>query len=71
MGDRYQRMTLVIEAKGMVCFNCPLEVGSRGVISERNHRMLAMIASICRIRYVKNLKRKVSKIALLGTAQRR
>ena len=65
--DRYERLTLDIEAKGMVCINCPLEVGSRGVISERNSGVLAMIASMCKIRDVKNLKRTVSKIALLGS----
>ena len=65
--DRYERLTLDIEAKGMVCLNCPLEVGSRGVISDRNSGVLAMIASMCKIRDVKNLKRTVSKIALLGS----
>ena len=65
--DRYERLTLDIEAKGMVCLNCPLEVGSRGVISDRNSGVLAMIASMCKIRDVKNLKRTVGKIALLGS----
>ena len=65
--DRYERLTLDIEAKGMVCINCPLEVGSRGVISERNSGVLAMIASMCKNRDVKKLKRTVSKIALLGS----
>ena len=51
----------------LVCLNCPLEVGSRGVIFDRNSGVLAMIASMCRIRDVKNLKRTVGKIALLGS----
>ena len=65
--QRYERLTLDIQEKGMVCLNCPLEVGSRGVILERNSGVLAMIASMCRIRDFKNLKRTVSKIALLGS----
>ena len=28
--QRYEQLTLDIEANGMVCLNCPLEVGSRG-----------------------------------------
>jgi len=46
----------------MMCLNCPLEVGSKGAISERNSGLLAMVASMWKIIDVQNLERTVGKI---------
>ena len=47
--------------------NCPLEIGCGGVINARSRGVLATIASMGKIKDVKNYSRTVSKIALLGS----
>ena len=44
-----------------------LEVGCRGVITARNHPVLAMVAGMCRIRDVKKLRRTIGNIALVAS----
>ena len=65
--DRYERLALDIEQKGLSVWNCPLEVGCRGVISARNSGVLASLASMCKIKDFKNFRRTLGKIALLGS----
>ena len=65
--DRYERLALDIEEKGLSVWNCPLEVGCRGVISARNSSVLASLASMCKIKDFKNFRRTLGKIALLGS----
>ena len=55
------------EGLGYTAYNTPLEVGCRGVITARNHAVLAMVADMCRIRDVKKLRRTIGKIALVAS----
>ena len=48
--DRYERLTLDLKALGYKALNMPLEIGSRGVITARNHTVLADVCTICGIR---------------------
>ena len=45
----------------------PLEIGARGVITARNHAVLAMVASMCGIRNLKTFRRTLGKIALVAS----
>ena len=40
---RYERLTLDLKALGYKALNMPLEIGSRGVITARNHTVLAEV----------------------------
>ena len=65
--DRYCRLANDIKEKGYSVWNCPLEVGCRGVINARNCGVLATLAKMCGVRDYKNLRRTIGKIALLGS----
>ena len=39
--DRYERLTLDLKELGYTALNTPLEIGSRSVITARNHMVLA------------------------------
>ena len=65
--QRYERLTLEIKEKGCTVLNCPLEIRCRGVINARNRGVMAKIAGMANIKDVKNLRRTVGKIALLGS----
>ena len=64
--DRYERLTLDLKELGYTALNTPLEIGSRGVITTRNHMVRASVASMCGIRDLKNLRRTMGKISLLA-----
>ena len=51
--ERYNRLTLDCKSLGYTAYNNPLEIGARGVITTRNHSVLAMVANMCRIRDLK------------------
>ena len=65
--DRYERLTLDLKERGYDALNMPLEIGSRGVITSRNHMVLASVASMCGIRDLKIMRRTLGKISLLGS----
>ena len=65
--DRYDRLTLDCEGLGYTAYNTPLEIGARGVITARNHTVLAMVARMCNIRDLKRLRRTLGKIALVAS----
>ena len=44
----------------------PLEIGARGVITARNHIVLATVASMCGIRDLSVLRRSLGKISLVA-----
>ena len=64
---RYCRLALDCKSLGYTAYNTPFEVGARGVITARNHTVLAMVASMCGIRNVKTLRRTLGKIALVAS----
>ena len=45
----------------------PLEIGARGVVTARNHMVLASVASMCGIRDLKVLRRTLGKISLVAS----
>ena len=65
--DRYNRLTLDLEAAGLQAFNTPLEVGARGYINPRNMAVLATIAAMCKVRKYKKFCQTLGKISLLGS----
>ena len=64
---RYCRLALDCKNLGYTAYNTPLEIGARGVITARNHAVLAMVASMCRIRNLKTFRRTLGKIALVAS----
>ena len=64
---RYQRLTLDLKALGYTAHNMPLEIGSRGVITKRNHMVLATICGMCGIKNVETFRRTLGKIALVAS----
>ena len=65
--QRYERLTLDLKALGYKALNMPLEIGSRGVISARNHTVLADVCGMCGIKSLKTFRRTLGKISLLGS----
>ena len=65
--DRYDRLTLDLEAAGLQAFNTPLEIGARGYINQRNMAVLATISAICRVRKYKKLCQTLGKISLVAS----
>ena len=65
--DRYDRLCLDLEEKGLQAINMPLEVGARGVINQRNMAVLATISSMCKVKNFKQFTRTLGKISLLGS----
>ena len=64
---RYCRLALDCKNLGYTAHNTPLEIGARGVITARNHAVLAMVASMCGIRNLKTFRRTLGKIALVAS----
>ena len=54
---RYCRLALDCKSLGYTAYNTPFEVGAGGVITARNHTVLAMVARMCNIRDLKRLRR--------------
>ena len=61
------RLALDCERLGYTAYNTPLEIGARGVITARNHEVLAMVANMCKIRDLKKFRRTLGKIALVAS----
>ena len=64
---RYCRLALDCNTLRYTGHNTPLEIGARGVITARNHAVLAMVTSMCHIRNLKTLRRTLGKIALVAS----
>ena len=64
---RFERLALDLEQLGFTVFNMPLEIGARGVITARNHIVLATVASMCGIRNLSVLRRTLGKISLVAS----
>ena len=65
--ERYERLTLDCKKLGYATYNTPLEIGARGVITARNHSVLAMVARMCHIQDLKKLRKTLGKIALVAS----
>ena len=65
--ERYVRLALDLEQLGFTVFNMPLEIGARGVITVRNHMVLATVASMYGIRNMLVLRRSLGKISLMAS----
>ena len=65
--DLYQRLQLDLQELGYTALNIPLEIGSRGVITARNHTVLADVCGLCGIKNLKTFRRTLGKISLLGS----
>ena len=69
--ERYVRLALDLEQLGFTVFNMPLEIGARGVITARNHIVLATVASMCGIRNLSVLRRCLGKLDGVGPVDNR
>ena len=54
---RYERLAPDCQDMGYETHNLPLKVGARGMITARNHAVLATLARICKIRDLKTFRR--------------
>ena len=66
---RYAYLKEDIEERGFHCFNNPLEIGTRGYISQRNKSTNSYLAEICKVRKPKLFVKTIGKIALLDSYQ--
>ena len=64
---RYERLAEDLRDKGYNTLNLPLEVGCRGVINARNHRVVETLCNLCNIQAHKKLLGSLGRIALLGS----
>ena len=65
--EKYTKITEDIHSKGYSVQNMPFEIGARGFINERNLGVLASVSAMCKIKDLKNLRRNLARIALLGS----
>ena len=65
--ERYRRLTIDLKDAGYQTVNLPLEVGSRGVINQRNMGVLTSLVSMVGIRNLKHFRRSLGKVSLLGS----
>ena len=64
---RYESLALDCQGMGYETHNMPLEIGARGVITARNHTVLATLARMCQIQDLKSFRRTLGKISLVGS----
>ena len=64
---RYEFLANDLEAAGYKCSNLPLEVGSRGHLTQRNRETLTFLCHKFKIRKYQQIMRSCSKLALLGS----
>ena len=65
--ERYQGLATEIESNGFKCINTPLEIGTRGVINQRNKAVLNRLCLGMKIKKINNVISTCSKLALLGS----
>ena len=65
--QRYEDLSADIKNNGFKCNSLQLEVGVRGYINPRNKGVLTHIAKLLKIKKIKDLMKKCSKLALLGS----
>ena len=64
---RYRRITAELKDAGFNAINLSVEIGSCGVINARNHGVLATLAQFVGIKDLKNFRRTLGKISLVGS----
>ena len=65
--ERYEDIAKDIESQGYRCTSIQLEIGVRGFINPRNRGVLVHISKILKVRKIKEVMKKCSKLALLGS----
>ena len=65
--ERYEDLAKDIESQGYRCTSIQLEIGVRGFINTRNKGVLVHISKILKVRKIKEVMKKCSKLALLGS----
>ena len=65
--QRYEDLTSDIISQGFKCTSIQLEIGTRGFINTRNKGVLVHLAKIMKIKKIKDLTTKCSKLGLLGS----
>ena len=65
--DRYDSLVEDIKGKGWICSHTTLEIGSRGLITQRNRSTLIWLCNLAREQKISNVISTCSKLALLGS----
>ena len=65
--ERYEELTNTIKGNGFKCFNLPLEVGTRGLITARNRGVLTTLCHTMKLKKITKVTRSCSKLALFGS----
>ena len=64
---QYEDLSEDIKSQGFKCNSLQLEIGVRGCINSRNKGVLVHIPKLMGIKKIKELMKKCSKLALLGS----
>ena len=65
--ERYDSLVEDIKEKGFKCSHTTLEIGSRGLITQRNKSTLIWLCNLVKERKISNVISNCSKLALLGS----
>ena len=65
--DRYDSLVEDINGKGWTCSHTTLEIGSRGLNTQRNRSTLTWLCNLAREQKISNVISTCSKLALLGS----
>ena len=65
--ERYEALTNDIKGNGFKCFNLPLEVGTRELVTGRNKGVITTLCHAMGIKKISKVARSCSKLALLGS----
>ena len=66
-GERYESLVEDIKEKGFNCSHTTLEIGARGLITQRNKSTLTWLCNLGKERKISNVISNCSKLALLGS----
>ena len=65
--ERYKELTTTIAGNGFRCFNIPLEIGTRGVVNNRNRAVITQLCHGAKVNKVSSVIKNCSKLAILGS----
>ena len=65
--ERYNDLATTIAGKGFKCHNIPLEIGTRGVVNNKNKAVITQLCHSVKVNKVSTIIKNCSKLALLGS----
>ena len=65
--ERYKELTTTIAGNGFRCYNIPLEIGTRGVVNNRNRDVITQLCHGVKVNKVSSFIKNCSMLAILGS----